>query len=211
MFDLGWTELLIIGVVALIVVGPKDLPKMFRTLGQFTAKARNLAREFQRAMDAAADESGVKDIARDLRNTASGRDIKDAMGFDELDKEMRAMGRPDQWGKSPSPKPGKTAATKAKPDPAAPPPDGEEAAVAADDSDQAGRAAHAAAMDEERRKRAERAAEARARAAEIRARREPQAAAPPAKSSGATRKATAGKSRGAAAPAAETPAPDADR
>jgi len=175
MFDLGWTELLIIGVVALIVVGPKDLPKMFRTLGQFMGKARGMAREFQRAMDAAADDAGVKDIARDLRNTASGRDIKDAMGFDELDRDMRAMGRPDQWGKSPAqkPKPG----TKAKPDPAAAPPDDDEAAVQADDRSQAARAAHSAAMEEERRKRAERAAEARARAAEIRARRQAEAAA----------------------------------
>ena len=175
MFDLGWTELLIIGVVALIVVGPKDLPKMFRTLGQFTAKARNMAREFQRAMDAAADESGVKDIARDLRNTASGKDFKDAMGLDELDREMRAMGRPDQWGKSPAPKAAKPG-TRAKPDPAAAPPDDDEAAVQTDDRDQAARAAHAAAMDEERRKRAERAAEARARDAEIRARRASDAA-----------------------------------
>ncbi len=178
MFDLGWTELLIIGVVALIVVGPKDLPKMFRTLGQFTAKARNMAREFQRAMDAAADESGVKDIARELRDTASGKDVKDAMGLDDLDRDMRKMGRPDQWGKSPSPKPGKNASTKAKPDPAAAPPvDEDEAAVQADDRSQAARAAHEAAMDEERRKRAERAAEARARAAEIRARREAEKAA----------------------------------
>ena len=144
MFDLGWTELLIIGVVALIVVGPKDLPKMFRTLGQFTAKARNMAREFQRAMDSAADEAGVKDIARDLRDTASGRNIKDAMGFDELDKEMRSMGRPDQWGKSPSQKPAKPG-PKAKPDPAAAPPDADEAVVQQDDRDQAARAAHAAA------------------------------------------------------------------
>jgi sec-independent protein translocase protein TatB len=186
MFDLGWSELLIIGVVALIVVGPKDLPKMFRTLGQFTAKARNMAREFQRAMDSAADESGVKDIARDLRNTASGKDIKDAMGFDELDRDMRSMGRPDQWDKSPSPKPAKAGTTKAKPDPAAAPPDADEAAVRSDDRDQTARAAHAAAMDEERRKRAERSAEARARAAEIRARKKAETAAP-------------------ASPAAETP------
>ena len=54
MLDIGWSELLVIGVVALIVVGPKDLPVMFRTLGRFTAKARSMAREFQRAMDDAA-------------------------------------------------------------------------------------------------------------------------------------------------------------
>lgn len=82
MLDIGWTELLVIGVVALIVVGPKDLPKMFRTLGQFTAKARNMAREFQRAMDDAADESGVKDMARDLRGMTDPKN----MGLDELNK-----------------------------------------------------------------------------------------------------------------------------
>ncbi|NBB97879.1 MAG: twin-arginine translocase subunit TatB [Alphaproteobacteria bacterium] len=82
MFDLGWTELLVIGVVALIVVGPKDLPKMFRTLGQITAKARGMAREFTRAMEDAADESGVKDVARDLRGMTNPQ----GMGLDELNK-----------------------------------------------------------------------------------------------------------------------------
>lgn len=82
MLDLGWTELLVIGIVALIVVGPKDLPKMFRALGQFTAKARSMAREFQRAMDDAAETSGVKDAARDLRNATDAK----SMGLDELNK-----------------------------------------------------------------------------------------------------------------------------
>jgi sec-independent protein translocase protein TatB len=75
MLDIGWTELMVIGVVALIVIGPKDLPEMFRTLGRFTAKARGMAREFQRAMETAANEAGVKDIAKDLKNVTSAKSL----------------------------------------------------------------------------------------------------------------------------------------
>ncbi len=80
MFDIGWSELLLIGIVALIVIGPKDLPEMFRTLGRFTAKARGMAREFQRAMETAADESGVRDVAADLRKVTSPT----SMGLDAV-------------------------------------------------------------------------------------------------------------------------------
>jgi sec-independent protein translocase protein TatB len=74
MFDIGWSELMIIGVVALIVVGPKDLPMMFRKVGNFVGKARGMARDFQSAMDHTADESGVKDLADSVKKAA---DIKD--------------------------------------------------------------------------------------------------------------------------------------
>lgn len=67
MLDIGWGELLLIGVVALIVVGPKELPALFRTVGNFMGRARGMAREFQRSMEQAADESGLKDAARDLQ------------------------------------------------------------------------------------------------------------------------------------------------
>lgn len=65
--DIGWMELLVIGIVALIVVGPKDLPMMFRKLGQFTGRIRAMAKDFQRAMDEAADEAGMTELNRDLR------------------------------------------------------------------------------------------------------------------------------------------------
>ncbi|WP_298841954.1 Sec-independent protein translocase protein TatB [uncultured Roseobacter sp.] len=67
MFDLGWTEMLVIGIVALIVIGPKDLPVLFRTIGQFVGKAKGMAREFSRAMNDAADDAGVKDMAKGLK------------------------------------------------------------------------------------------------------------------------------------------------
>lgn len=80
MFDIGWSELLVIGMVALIVVGPKDLPGMFRTLGKFTAKAKSMAREFTRAMEDAADEAGVKDVAQGLKDATNPT----KMGLDKI-------------------------------------------------------------------------------------------------------------------------------
>jgi sec-independent protein translocase protein TatB len=69
MFDLGWTELLVVGVVALIVVGPKDLPILFRRVGQFVGKAKGMAREFSTAMNDAADESGMREMSSNLNKS----------------------------------------------------------------------------------------------------------------------------------------------
>jgi len=90
MFDIGWSELLVIGVVALIVVGPKDLPVMFHTLGRFTAKARRMARDFSRAMEDAAKESGVDDVAKDLKEMTSARKLG-------LDKVQEAASKFEKW------------------------------------------------------------------------------------------------------------------
>lgn len=88
MFGLGWSELLVVGIVALIVIGPKDLPGLFRTMGQFTGKARMMAREFSRAMEQAADDLGVKDISKTLNAAANPKKfgvdkIKEATGVTE--------------------------------------------------------------------------------------------------------------------------------
>jgi sec-independent protein translocase protein TatB len=86
MFDIGWSELMIIGVVALIVVGPKDLPMMFRKLGNFVGKARGMARDFQSAMNQAADESGVKDLADSVKKAA---DIKSDLTGNAIGENMK--------------------------------------------------------------------------------------------------------------------------
>jgi sec-independent protein translocase protein TatB len=94
--DIGWMELLVIGIVALIVVGPKDLPMMFRKVGQFTGRVRAMAKDFQRAMDEAADESGMTELNRDLRKAtnfaanprkAGMSALKETFG-DDLDIEL---------------------------------------------------------------------------------------------------------------------------
>ena len=63
MFDLGWLEILIIAVTALIVVGPKDLPNLFKKVGVFVGKAKAMGREFQRGMEDAADQSGLNEAS----------------------------------------------------------------------------------------------------------------------------------------------------
>ena len=104
MFGLGMSEVVLIGIVALIVVGPKDLPQLFRTLGQFTGKARGMAREFSRAMEAAADESGVRDIKKTLDAAANpakfGTDkFKAATGMKDS-KTMKALEEERAAGKA---------------------------------------------------------------------------------------------------------------
>lgn len=89
--DIGGMELLVIGIVALIVVGPKDLPGMFKKLGQMVARVRAMGREFTSAMNAAADDTGMTEMSRDLRSaskfTSPKAMAKDFMGdvMDDID------------------------------------------------------------------------------------------------------------------------------
>lgn len=79
LFDLGMSELLLIGVVALVVIGPKDLPKALRVAGFWVRKARTLSREFQ---------SSVEQMIREAELDEMRQELKKATEID-LDKEFR--------------------------------------------------------------------------------------------------------------------------
>ena len=66
MFDIGWTEILIIAVVAIIVVGPKDLPRMLRSLGRYAGQLRRTAGEFRSQFDDAVRESELDELRSTL-------------------------------------------------------------------------------------------------------------------------------------------------
>ena len=65
MFDIGWQELFIVGVLALLVVGPRDLPRTLRTIMGYVRKAKGLAREFQNGIDEVAKEVELDDIRKE--------------------------------------------------------------------------------------------------------------------------------------------------
>ena len=79
LFDLGMSELMLIGVVALVVIGPKDLPKALRIAGFWVKKARTLSREFQ---------SSVEQMIREAELDEMRQELKKATEID-LDKEFR--------------------------------------------------------------------------------------------------------------------------
>src|SRR5882757_1601489 len=71
MFDIGWGELLLIGVVALIAIGPKELPGVLRSVGQWTGKIRRMASEFQDQFREAMREAEMADLKKEIDETTS--------------------------------------------------------------------------------------------------------------------------------------------
>ena len=65
-FGVGYSELFVLALVAVIVIGPKDLPRVLRTFGQFMNKARRLASEFQGHVDAAMKDTGAADLRKEF-------------------------------------------------------------------------------------------------------------------------------------------------
>ncbi|QND71008.1 Sec-independent protein translocase protein TatB [Tardiphaga sp. 172_B4_N1_3] len=99
MFDIGWSELVVIAVVALIAIGPKELPGVLRMVGQWMGKARKMASEFQGQFNEAMREAEMADVKKafdDVKDVASGfttnnimtsltKDVSDAMAIDKAD------------------------------------------------------------------------------------------------------------------------------
>lgn len=102
MFDLGWAEMAVIMLVALIVIGPKDLPKVARTIGQWTGKARALARDFQRSLDDMAREAELDEIKKSIDKVGS-LNVKSAVKnfVDPGDDLERAFDMEDKGGVKP--------------------------------------------------------------------------------------------------------------
>lgn len=75
MFDIGWTEMMVVVLVLILVVGPKDLPKVVRTVGQWTAKARRMSREFTSSLEEIGRETELDDLRRDLNSIGGGSSV----------------------------------------------------------------------------------------------------------------------------------------
>ena len=71
MFDIGWSELLVIGVVALIVIGPKELPSVLRNIGQVMSKLRSMASEFQGQFQEALREAELDELRKQAEKLSS--------------------------------------------------------------------------------------------------------------------------------------------
>lgn len=93
MFGLDWFELMIIGAVALVVIGPKELPEALHILGRWMSKARGYAREFQNQFDDLMREAEVKRMREEWNNNILE---KERLG---LEAELAAAARPPETPK----------------------------------------------------------------------------------------------------------------
>jgi len=91
MFDIGWSELVVIAVVALIAIGPKELPAVLRTVGQYMGKIRRMANEFQDQFREAMREAEMADIKKQVDEmTAAAQDITRYNPLDDVHKELNS-------------------------------------------------------------------------------------------------------------------------
>ena len=129
MLDIGWTEVLVISVVVLFVVGPRDIPKVLRTVGQWAGKVRALAKEFRESVDDAVREAELDEVRKTVEAARGGfrKEIRAAVDpGGELTRSLQDVRVPSeskQPGSTPAGEeiPIKSAAAPVKPPPARPP------------------------------------------------------------------------------------------
>ncbi|UVK45756.1 Sec-independent protein translocase protein TatB [Mesorhizobium sp. AR07] len=94
MFEVGWTEMLVIAIVMIVVVGPKDLPNMLRTFGRTTAKLRAMAADFQKQFNEALKEAELDDVKKsvdELRGLSPMAEIKKQLNpFEQAAADVRS-------------------------------------------------------------------------------------------------------------------------
>jgi sec-independent protein translocase protein TatB len=114
MFDIGWSELLVIAVVAIVVVGPKELPRLMRGFGHYAGKLRRAAAEFQRQFEDAMREAEIDEVKKAIESVKTETAALDAKA--PMDKRFMPQ--------TPEPRPQLVApAAEAKPAPVGPAPD----------------------------------------------------------------------------------------
>lgn len=99
MFDIGWSEMVFVAIIAVLVIGPKDLPRAIATIGKYIRKARGLARDFQSGIDDLAKEAELDDIKKTVQGDGDfnlSKQIEDAVNptgdfekmFDDIKPEI---------------------------------------------------------------------------------------------------------------------------
>ena len=111
MFDIGWSEILVVLVVALVVVGPKDLPRLMRTLGRWVRKARGMADQFRASFDEMARESELDELRGEIEA------LRRARPLGTLEDEVNRAMLPPETAKAETPPPAADAEPNTKPAP----------------------------------------------------------------------------------------------
>ncbi len=111
MLDLGWTEILVIGVVALIVIGPRDLPGALHTFGKYVGRMRAMVRDFQNGIDDIARQHELRELQKSVQDLSPKRAVENFIG--EWEKEEGAEAAPPARLDAPAKQPeGSEAASK---------------------------------------------------------------------------------------------------
>jgi sec-independent protein translocase protein TatB len=120
MFDIGWSELLVIAVVAIVVVGPKDLPRLMRTFGHYAGKLRRAAADYQRQFEEAMRESEVDEgrkAIESVRDETPSLDLKASIDKPVMLPKPQAAPTNAPSLATPAPAPAPAVETKPKPAP----------------------------------------------------------------------------------------------